>query len=264
MKKLSEVCKIVGITRRTLQEYDRINLVKPSAKTEAGYWLYDDAAIEKLILIRLYLEAGYKRTDIKRILESPMKDVTSTFDAMIEMLEERRRRIDGMIGTVRTMQMLANMPDSALKFMNNINMAQMYREKSFSTSLEEMINGMAECEESEREEVRLWSYFWYNLCAIGHSKGTPADSETVQNLVHEFYQWQEEVLPHKEKEVLSDGTEVYLTEEDKIETFCEVIFEMLEEQELREPLEKQCGAGGVKQILKAVEVFGKFCLTEKQ
>lgn len=42
MKKLSEVCKIVGVTRRTLQEYDKIYLLHPSAKTEAGYWLYDE------------------------------------------------------------------------------------------------------------------------------------------------------------------------------------------------------------------------------
>lgn len=37
MKKLSEVCKIVGVTRRTLQEYDKIGLLKPTSKTESGY-----------------------------------------------------------------------------------------------------------------------------------------------------------------------------------------------------------------------------------
>lgn len=264
MKKLSEVCKIVGITRRTLQEYDRINLLKPSAKTEAEYWLYDDAAIEKLILIRLYLEAGYKRMDIKRMLESPMKDVAGTFDAMLEMLEERQRRINGMIGTVRTMQMLTNMPDSTWKLMENINLAQAYREKSFMASMEEMIDMMAGCEADEREEIRLWSYFWYNLCVIGYSKGTPADSEAVQSLMRELYMCTEEIMPSEMSAVSSNRTEVYLTEEENIESFCETVREMLEEPEIRESMEKQCGAAGIRQILRAVEVFREQHITEKQ
>ena len=49
MKRLSEVCKLVGVTRRTLQEYDKVELLKPTSKTEAGYWLYDEAAIQRLI-----------------------------------------------------------------------------------------------------------------------------------------------------------------------------------------------------------------------
>ena len=58
MKKLSEVCKIVGVTRRTLQEYDKIGLLKPTSKTESGYWLYDDTAIQTLILIQIFVEGG--------------------------------------------------------------------------------------------------------------------------------------------------------------------------------------------------------------
>ena len=34
MKRLSEVCKIVGVTRRTLQEYDKVGLLHRSGKTE--------------------------------------------------------------------------------------------------------------------------------------------------------------------------------------------------------------------------------------
>ena len=32
MKRLSEVCKLVGVTRRTLQEYDKVELLKPTSK----------------------------------------------------------------------------------------------------------------------------------------------------------------------------------------------------------------------------------------
>ena len=68
MKKLSEVCKTVGVTRRTLQEYDKIGLFSPTSKTDNGYWLYDDDAIKKLVLIQVFIEAGYERKKIKAIL----------------------------------------------------------------------------------------------------------------------------------------------------------------------------------------------------
>ena len=67
MKRLSEVCKIVGVTRRTLQEYDKVGLLKPTSTTEGGYWLYDDAAIQKLILIQIFVEVGYERKTIKAL-----------------------------------------------------------------------------------------------------------------------------------------------------------------------------------------------------
>ena len=70
MKKLSEVCKIVGVTRRTLQEYDKIGLLKPTSKTESGYWLYDDRAIQALFAIQVFVECGYKRKAIKSLFAS--------------------------------------------------------------------------------------------------------------------------------------------------------------------------------------------------
>ena len=48
MKTVNEVSKLSGVSIRTLQYYDRIGLLSPTDRTEAGYRLYDDAALEKL------------------------------------------------------------------------------------------------------------------------------------------------------------------------------------------------------------------------
>jgi DNA-binding transcriptional MerR regulator len=114
VKKLSEVCKIVGVTRRTLQEYDKVGLLHPSDKTEAGYWLYDENAIKQLIAIQVFIECGYERKKIKSILEMPSLDLLSEFDKLITALEEKRKRIDGMINTVKTLQITAKLPLSTL------------------------------------------------------------------------------------------------------------------------------------------------------
>lgn len=49
MKTVNEVSKQTGVSVRTLHYYDEIGLLKPSQVTEAGYRLYDDATVERLL-----------------------------------------------------------------------------------------------------------------------------------------------------------------------------------------------------------------------
>lgn len=50
-----EVAELTGITARTLHYYDEIGLLKPAKVTEAGYRMYDDAALSRLQTILLFL-----------------------------------------------------------------------------------------------------------------------------------------------------------------------------------------------------------------
>lgn len=53
MKTVKEVSHITGVSVRTLHHYDAIGLLKPTAVTEAGYRLYDDAALKRMQSILL-------------------------------------------------------------------------------------------------------------------------------------------------------------------------------------------------------------------
>jgi DNA-binding transcriptional MerR regulator len=48
MMTVKEVSEITGISVRTLHYYDEIGLLTPSGKSEAGYRLYDEKALERL------------------------------------------------------------------------------------------------------------------------------------------------------------------------------------------------------------------------
>ena len=48
MMTVNEVSKLTGVSIRALQYYDAIGLLPPAGYTEAGYRLYDDAAMERL------------------------------------------------------------------------------------------------------------------------------------------------------------------------------------------------------------------------
>ena len=58
MKTVKEVSRLSGVSVRTLHHYDNIRLLKPTQVTEAGYRLYDDAALERLYLILVFREFG--------------------------------------------------------------------------------------------------------------------------------------------------------------------------------------------------------------
>lgn len=48
MRTVKEISDLTGISVRTLHYYDEIGLLKPTEKSEAGYRLYDDKALERL------------------------------------------------------------------------------------------------------------------------------------------------------------------------------------------------------------------------
>ena len=65
MKTVKEVSKLTGVSIRTLHYYDTIGLLKPADMTEAGYRLYDDAALERLQTILLFRELQFPLMEIK-------------------------------------------------------------------------------------------------------------------------------------------------------------------------------------------------------
>ena len=48
MRTVKEISGLTGISVRTLHYYDEIGLLKPTQKSDAGYRLYDDRALEIL------------------------------------------------------------------------------------------------------------------------------------------------------------------------------------------------------------------------
>ena len=71
---VKEVSRITGVSVRALHHYDAIGLLKPAKLTNAGYRLYDDAALSRLQQILLFRELRFSLREIKAILDSPDYD----------------------------------------------------------------------------------------------------------------------------------------------------------------------------------------------
>ena len=91
VKQLAKKC---GVSVRTLHHYDAIGLLKPAQVTEAGYRLYDEAALERLYLILLFRELGFRLKDIRGILDAPDFDRNRVLERQIELLERKQRHLE--------------------------------------------------------------------------------------------------------------------------------------------------------------------------
>ena len=104
MKTVKDVCKLAGISVRTLHHYDDIGLLKPTKVTEAGYRLYDDTALGRLQTILLFRELQFPLKEIKTILDRPEFDPMEALNQQIHLLELQRQHLDGLISHARELQ----------------------------------------------------------------------------------------------------------------------------------------------------------------
>ena len=97
MKTVTEIAKLAHVSVRTLHHYDAIGLLKPTQITEAGYRLYDDAALERLYLILLFRELEFPLHEIKEILDAPDFDRNRVLEQQVELLKAKAAHLQTCI-----------------------------------------------------------------------------------------------------------------------------------------------------------------------
>lgn len=101
MMTVHEVSKISGVSIRALHHYDRIGLLLATEVTQAGYRLYDEAALERLQHILLFKALEFSLKDIKEILDSPDFDRSKALEQQIHLLEMRKEHLQNLIDLAR-------------------------------------------------------------------------------------------------------------------------------------------------------------------
>lgn len=139
MRTVKEVSDITGISVRTLHYYDEIGLLKPSAKSEAGYRLYDDEALETLKQVLFFREFGIPLKDIRSMIDDPDFDRASVMKLHREMLMAEKERIQRLITGI----------DDFLKGENKMDFTVFDK-----TELEDMFQAMAD---NMPEDIRALS-----------------------------------------------------------------------------------------------------------
>lgn len=101
MMTVNEVSRLAGVSVRTLHYYNKIGLLQPSRRTESGYRLYDDTALERLQQILLFRELEFPLKDIREILDGKDFDRNRALEQQIELLTLKKEHLENLITFAR-------------------------------------------------------------------------------------------------------------------------------------------------------------------
>jgi MerR family transcriptional regulator, thiopeptide resistance regulator len=102
---------MAAVTVRTLHHYDHLGLLKPTARSEAGYRLYGEADLERLEQIIVLKFLGLPLKKIRELLDQPKPRLPQTLRRQRQALEEKRRRLDMAIHAVAEAERLFAQPN---------------------------------------------------------------------------------------------------------------------------------------------------------
>jgi DNA-binding transcriptional MerR regulator len=98
--RVGEVARLSHVTVRALHHYDRIGLLRPSGRSEAGYRLYTERDLERLQTVLLYKELGFGLGEIRDVLAEPGFDRREALRAQRAQLARRSERLDAMLALI--------------------------------------------------------------------------------------------------------------------------------------------------------------------
>lgn len=100
MRTVGELADLAGVTVRTLHHYDEIGLLSPSARSAAGYRLYDDADLLRLRQILFYRELDFPLDDIAAIIADKDADAGAHLRRQYHLLRERIERMRSLVDAI--------------------------------------------------------------------------------------------------------------------------------------------------------------------
>lgn len=149
MRTVKEISELTGISVRTLHYYDEIGLLKPTEKSDAGYRLYDDKALETLQQILFFREFDISLKEIKAVLDNPALERNQILQVQRKMLVTKKERMERLIASI----------DDILKGENKMDFTIFTKtevEEMFQTMLEHMPKNMRNIAIKEFGSIEQW------------------------------------------------------------------------------------------------------------
>ena len=100
---LSQLCARFGISRRAIQGYEAHGLVQASGRTKRGYLLYDSAAQQTILKIRLFQEFGFPVSEIGNLFRLSKAELTERLKIQKGVLEQKYAKTEEIIQSLDTL-----------------------------------------------------------------------------------------------------------------------------------------------------------------
>lgn len=178
---------------RTLRYYDRVGLLSPSARTEAGHRQYTNADLVRLQQILALKFLGFSLDEISRCLRVSPANMRDALKLQRAMLEERRWEIDQILATIEhTEAVLQDGCENWQSIVQLIRMFQMTQDFSKKYYTEEQRQQIAEwgknwTEEDQKIASQRWEAAIAELKRLVAAREDPA-GPAAQALAREWYE----------------------------------------------------------------------------
>lgn len=149
MRTVKEISDLTGISVRTLHYYDEIGLLKPTEKSDAGYRLYDDKALETLQQILFFREFDISLKEIKAVLDNPALERNQILQVQRKMLVTKKERMERLIASIDDILRGENKMDFTIFTKTEV-------EEMFQTMLEHMPENMRNIAIKEFGSIEQW------------------------------------------------------------------------------------------------------------
>jgi DNA-binding transcriptional MerR regulator len=108
-----EFAKRAGVTVRALHHYDRLGLLKPSGRTDAGYRLYTDRDLVRLEQIVALKFIGFPLSKIRDLLDRKEMNLAEMLRQQRQSIAEKRDHLDRAVRAIeRAEQVVASDEES--------------------------------------------------------------------------------------------------------------------------------------------------------
>lgn len=201
MMTVKEIAEFTGISVRTLHYYDEIGLLEPTAKSEAGYRLYDDKALETLQQILFFREFDLPLKEIKAVMEHPAFDRNQILQMQRKMLVVKKERIERLIAGI----------DDILKGDNQMDFT-VFSEREIHTLYDSMAQNMNE------EQKAIFIEHYGSMEAFQKSFLENASSKQAQKNFAKMVEWYGDKSAVLEAAKNAGGSQVFASYQKRMET----------------------------------------------
>lgn len=103
--KIGEVARRTGVTVRALHHYDRLGLLVPSSRSEAGYRLYTRNDLIKLQKLKSLQQLGFSLEDIQQAIDGEEFSLAVIIQRQLELTQSQIKQLQK---TVRRLQIIVD------------------------------------------------------------------------------------------------------------------------------------------------------------
>ncbi len=210
---INKVSQLTGVTIRTLQYYDKINLLKPSRTKESNYRQYTKKDLELLQQILFYKELDYTLTEIKEIIYNPNFDIQVSLQNQKKLLQLKQSRLTRLINSI----------DNTLKGENNMSFNQFNTEDidKYKDEVKEKYENTEAYKEFQQKTSNYSTNDWSNiknetseiLKKFSNINNLSPDSEEAKKLVEQWKNYISTNFYECTNDILLSLADMYISDE---------------------------------------------------